>query len=103
MVDLGFLSPLPFSLLSLSPSLTLPCPRAQALERAPRALAAPLPCRSLPGPEHPARTPAADLPLPRPVEPAVFRSDDEHATNDRSSTTRRDAAVAPNEPGHAVA
>ena len=48
-VDLGFLSPLPSSLLSLSPSLTLPCPRAQAHKRAPRALAAPLPCRSLPG------------------------------------------------------
>ena len=87
-------------------SLTLPsllCARAQALKRAPRALAAPLPCRSLPGHEHPARTPAADLPLPRLVEPAVFRSDDEHATNDRSSTTRRDAAVAPNKPGHATA
>ena len=87
-------------------SLTLPsllCARAQALKRAPRALAAPLPCRSLPGHEHPARTPVADLPLPRLVEPAVFRSDDEHATNDRSSTTRRDAAVAPNEPGHAAA
>ena len=47
----------------------------------------------------------ADFPS-HPVEPATlltFCSVDEHATHDERSATRRDAAVAPNEPGHAPA
>ena len=49
--------------------------------------------------EHRARCTAAHLP----VEPAALCSVDEHAASDERSTTRRDAAVAPSEPGLAPA
>ena len=95
-VDSLFLSLLSFSL-PLSSSL-------RAAGHSSTELAAPLPrrarCPAMSA--SPARRPLT-FPLPRPVEPAVLCPVDEHAASDERSTTRRDAAVAPNEPGHAAA
>ena len=100
----SFLSPLLFlSLLSLADSPLFALHARRHLSAARACLAAPLPrprCLAASLPPRCRQASPLTPPLERTRRPAALRSDDEHAANDRSLATRRDAAVAPNKPGH---